>query len=73
MKMHDEDTDPHARIAKAIKYAANVLGTNDATPPMGAIEMLALESKEGSERIAGALSEIASALGDIALALRERE
>lgn len=37
------------------------LGTNGAGP-MGAIEMLALELKEGSERISGAMLEIAAAI-----------
>jgi hypothetical protein len=38
------------------------LGTGNASTPLGAIETLALEIKAGSERIADALSDIASAL-----------
>lgn len=40
--------------------ALRMLGTGDAATSMGAIEFLAKETKEGSHRIADALTEIAS-------------
>jgi hypothetical protein len=45
-------------VALAIRYAAWSLGTAGASTPMGAIEMLAGEVKEGTERIATALSDV---------------
>ena len=58
-------------IADAVRYAAQTLGTNQAATPMGAMELLAMESKEGSERIAAALSAIADSLEGVANAIRE--
>jgi methyl-accepting chemotaxis protein len=68
-----KDLDEENPIADAIRYAANVLGTGNASTSMGALEVVANEIKEGSERMAGALSEVAAALNEIAAALRERE
>lgn len=48
-------------IGKALER----LGTNGAGP-MGAIEVLALEVKEGTERVSAALLEIAEAIRDTA-------
>ncbi len=44
-----------ANIASAIRE----LGTANAATPMGAVELLAMEVKEGTERIADALHRIA--------------
>jgi hypothetical protein len=49
-----------SRIATQIKY----LGVGDAASTMGAIEHLAVQVKEGSERIADALHAIAAAIAD---------
>jgi hypothetical protein len=38
------------------------LGTGDASTPLGAMELLAFEIKEGSERAATALDNIADAI-----------
>jgi hypothetical protein len=59
------------QIAESIDYAAKALGTGNAATQMGALELLAKETKEGSERIAGALGEVATALDAIATAIRE--
>ena len=55
----DERDDPMHRIADglfAIAEALNNLGTANASTPMGAIEMLAKEVRDGSDRLASALS-----------------
>lgn len=70
--MKDKKIEAIALVADSIRYAANALGTNQAATPMGAIELMAKESREGSERIAASLSEIATALGEVADAIRER-
>jgi len=49
-------------IARAIRFGAKHLGTKDAASPMGAIEFLAKEVKEGSERVAEGLHAIAEAI-----------
>lgn len=49
-------------IARAIRYTAKHLGTGDAATQMGALEVLAKEVKEGSERVAGGLHAIAEAI-----------
>lgn len=59
-------------IAESIRYAANRLGKGNAATPPGAIELLSKETKEGSERIADSLHAVATALEDIATAIRER-
>lgn len=58
-------------IAEAIRYATNVLGTGNATTSMGAIELVAKETKGGSECLAESLFAVATALEDIAMAIRE--
>ena len=63
--------DTIAMIADSITYAAKVLGTGDASTRMGALEVVAKETKEGSERIAEGLHAVAGALDDIAAAIRE--
>jgi spore maturation protein SpmA len=68
--MRDTD-DAHNMIAESIRFAANVLGTGNAATPMGALELLAKETKEGNERIAESLFAMATALDDIATAIRE--
>jgi hypothetical protein len=55
--------------AKAIRYAAKHLGKEDASDPMGAIEFLARETHDASERIADGLSAIAGALEQVAEAI----
>lgn len=45
-----------------IKEALDRLGLNNAVTEMGAIELLAKEVKEGSERVADALLEVAASL-----------
>lgn len=44
--------------------ALDRLGINDASTRMGALELLALEIKAGSGRVADALTEIAEAIRD---------
>jgi hypothetical protein len=63
MSTMSDDTDEQIAIAmKMIAAALRSLGTADANTPMGAIEMLSFEIKEGSERIARALHDIAEAI-----------
>ena len=45
-----------------VAAALRMLGTADAATPMGAIELLAMEVKEGTERISSRLSDIEQAL-----------
>ena len=49
-------------IARAIRFSAKHLGSGDAATQMGALENLAKEVKEGSERMAGGLHAIAEAI-----------
>jgi hypothetical protein len=70
-KMRDTDDAQKKMISESIRYAANVLGTGDASTSMGALELLAKETKEGSERIASSLFAVATVLDDIATAIRE--
>lgn len=51
------------QLARSIASAARSLGLNDAATPMGAIEMHAFAIKETGERIAGAIEELARAVG----------
>jgi hypothetical protein len=53
-------------IAKAIRSAASHLGTGNAATPMGALEVLGKEIKEGTERIASAIGEHADAVRNLA-------
>ena len=56
----EELTDALKLIARALRE----LGTNNAATEMGAIEMLALEVREGSTRIAEGLQAIAEAISE---------
>ncbi len=49
----------------AIAKAIHDLGTADAATPMGAVEMLAMEVRDGTTRIAEALDRAAGALENI--------
>jgi len=51
-----------AQNAKAVRYAAYTLGTTDAATPMGALEHVAKELRDGSENIARALGGVAEAI-----------
>lgn len=53
----------------SIASALYCLGVGNAYTDMGAIELLAMETKDGTSRIADALSEIASENGRIADAI----
>ena len=65
MSYHD-DEDPTAEAINRLARAVDRLGTADAATPMGAIEVLAVAVREGC-------AAIASALGELAEAIRERE
>ncbi len=52
-----------------IARAINRLGNADAATPMGGLEALGKMIKEGDERIAMSISDVAEALQEIALAL----
>jgi methyl-accepting chemotaxis protein len=54
--------DNGSRALWQVGRAIERLGLNEASTSMGAIEVLAKEIKEGSERIASALSELAEAI-----------
>lgn len=60
---------------ESVVGAIHRLGTADAATPMGAIELLSLELKEGSKRLSDAvdtstgLEHIATALENIAIAI----
>ena len=49
-------------MVTAIRYSAEHLGTGNAATQMGAIELLAKEVKEGTERVASGLHAIAEAI-----------
>lgn len=53
-------------IAGAIRSAAREIGTGDAATSMGGLELVAMEMKDGSTRIADAINNLAEAI-------RERE
>ena len=59
-KYEEELTDALKLIALALRE----LGTNKAATKMGAIEILALEVREGSTRIAEGLQAIAEAISE---------
>jgi len=61
---YDNEKEPIEHAAETIAHALRLLGNADASSPLGAIEHLAIQVKEGSERIAAALSEIAAAISD---------
>ena len=58
-------------IAESLRYAADRLGLNGASTNLGALELVAKETLDGSERIATALDGVAEALENIASAIRE--
>lgn len=63
--MANEKTTEGYAIAEAIEMLGTwvkYLGTGNATTSMGAIEVLAKEVKEGSERIADAINNLADAV-----------
>ena len=60
----NDEKEPIEHAADTIAHALRLLGNADASSPLGAIEHLAIQVKEGSERIAAALSEIAAAISD---------
>ncbi len=62
LKTIDKMAQAHESLAIHLKY----LGTGDAGTTMGAVEFLAVSIKEGC-------SEVASALNNVAEAIRERE
>ncbi len=49
-------------IAEQLTIGLSNLGLRNASTPMGAIELLSFEIKEGSERIANGLHAIANAI-----------
>lgn len=49
---------------QGIAHGVHKLGLTDAATSMGAIELLALEVKNGSDSIAGALADVAEAIRD---------
>jgi hypothetical protein len=69
MPVDEEEAEGLDAVANAIYRLAQALtafGLNGAGTHMGAVEVLAMEIKEGSERMASAIS-------DLAEAIRERE
>jgi len=56
-------------VAKAIKR----LGTNDAATPLGALELVAKEIRDGMTAIAGALDGVAEGLFEVARVLEEKK
>lgn len=59
-------------IANAIVKAANLLGNGNASTPMGAIEAHGLVNKEGYDKVATGLHDIADALRDMVELIREQ-
>ena len=59
-----EDEEMLANALEQIAKALSNLGLGNAATQMGAIELLSKEVKEGSERIAEALLEIAEAISE---------
>lgn len=59
------------RIAYAIKRGLSDLGTGNACTPMGAIEFHASQLKDAGDTISSSLGEVASALQEIAEAIRD--
>lgn len=50
------------QISRAIRYAADCLGTNAASTPLGAIEVLAMEVREGFTRLSDSIDGLATAI-----------
>jgi len=49
-------------IARAIRSAGREIGTGDAATSMGGLEFVGTEIREGSERIAAAINNLAEAV-----------
>ena len=60
--MNDCDFENVSEALLSIASALRHLGTADAATPMGALELLSLEVKEGSQRIENGLMAIANAI-----------
>lgn len=58
-------------MSEAIRVGLRNLGTGNAATPMGAIEFLACEIKEGSIRVAESIATIGEALARIADVMEE--
>ena len=52
------------KAGEAVARALDRLGTGNASTDMGAIELLAKEVKDGTERIADAINNLAEAIRD---------
>jgi len=71
----DSNLEP-ANVVDVLQYIARALhrlGVADASTPLGALEAHALVIKEGTAAIAGSLSLIADAIGDLAAAVRAHD
>lgn len=62
--MRDEGRSQMADAIEAVAKSIHSLGTADAATPMGAVETLAMEVRDGTTRIAEALNNIAQAIND---------
>jgi hypothetical protein len=76
--MYDEDrsentTEAIDHVASAVRFGLKWLGTGDAGTPMGALEAHGSMVLDGAQRIANSLGAIASAIEDLAQAVRETE
>jgi hypothetical protein len=69
-KQCDRNEEPVAHAIARLAQAVFRLDTADAFTEMGTIEILALEVREGSERILQGISNVPSALEAIAAATR---
>lgn len=50
---------------KSVSSALRDLGTANAATPMGALEMVALEIKDGTQRVADAILDLAEAIREV--------
>jgi hypothetical protein len=72
--MTEDSADQIADAIKTLAVHVKYLGVGNAATPMGAIEYLATQIREGSlalQSLAGAAGKIASAIEELAAALRE--
>jgi hypothetical protein len=69
--MTDWSEEPVAKQLHAISRALRDLGTADAATPLGAIEFLGVEIKEGLEAVASSIRELSESFAEIANAIRE--
>lgn len=53
---------PMTEAIERLAYSVKTLGLNDAATHMGAIEVLSMEVKEGTTRIAEAINNLAEAI-----------